>query len=114
MRKDLYQKRIASIVEYATHKKCRSQQLLSYFGDVEATRCGVCDVCAERNKLELSTYEFDLVLKEVKEVIKSKAISVEGLVDSVDQHNDKVIKVVQWLLDNEKIVKDSNFLLHWK
>lgn len=114
LRKELYEKRINSVIEYATHNKCRSQQLLEYFGETKTTRCGVCDVCTKRNQLELSKYEFDLVLEEVKAELEKEVLTTEQLVDIINQNNDKVIKVIQWLLDNEKIIQDENFLLHWK
>ena len=41
--------------------------LLDYFGE-ESDRCGICDVCRERNELDLSKYEFDLILEEIKTV----------------------------------------------
>jgi ATP-dependent DNA helicase RecQ len=113
LRKELYTKRIKSVIEYATHNKCRSQQLLSYFGDKKAARCGVCDVCTKRNQLGLSKYEFDLVLTEIKTLLKQKPLLTEQLVDSIKQNSDKVIKVIQWLLDNEKIIKDDNGKLCW-
>jgi ATP-dependent DNA helicase RecQ len=114
LRKEMYTKRIAAVTDYATHNKCRSQQLLNYFGDLNAERCGVCDVCTKRNELNLSKYEFDLVLEAVKKKLEKDAMPLEQLVDSIKQNSDKVIKVIQWLLDNEKIVKDDDLLLRWK
>jgi ATP-dependent DNA helicase RecQ len=113
-RKNLYQEKIIAVVEYATHKKCRSQQLLNYFGDTKATRCGVCDVCVERNKLELSKMEFDLVLKAVKETLRDNPQMIEQLVDALNYPEEKVLKVIQWLLDNYKIERDASMYLHWK
>ncbi|MDA3892805.1 MAG: RecQ family ATP-dependent DNA helicase [Salinivirgaceae bacterium] len=114
IRKDLYANKIASVIDYATHNKCRSQQLLNYFGDENASRCGVCDVCTKRNELNLSKYEFDKVLEEIKAKLKAKPLKFEDLVDSVKQNSEKVIKVIQWLLDNDKIVKGDDMLLNWK
>ena len=114
IRKQQYEKRIKAVIEYATHNKCRSQQLLGYFGDNKATRCGVCDVCTKRNSLGLSKYEFDIVLEEVKEKLKNEPLTLENLVDGIKQNSDKVLKVIRWLLDNEKIVKTDNELLRWK
>src|SRR4029077_7048505 len=47
------------ILYTANTHKCRSEMLLSYFGEEETVRCGICDVCLERNKLELSNLEFE-------------------------------------------------------
>ncbi len=113
IRKERYADRINSVIEYATHQKCRSQQLLAYFGETKASRCGVCDVCTKRNELGLSKYEFDLVLDEIKKVIQEQPIELEKLVDKVTQSNEKVLKVVQWLLDNEKIARNEKMQLVW-
>ncbi len=113
LKKEQYTKRIQAVIEYATHHKCRSQQLLNYFGDTKAVRCGVCDVCTKRNELDMSKYEFDLVLDEIKKHLHESPAKLEELVDSIQKKSDKTIKVIQWLLDNGKIIKDEDYLLHW-
>ena len=52
--KTRYLARIQESIAYAENKKCRSQKLLSYFGETEAKPCGVCDVCLGRTEGELS------------------------------------------------------------
>ena len=37
---------------------CRSIQLSHYFGEKKEQRCGNCDYCKERNKLDLNEIEF--------------------------------------------------------
>ena len=111
-RKLLYTEKVNAVIEYATHKKCRSQQLLEYFGDTEATRCGVCDVCTERNKLDLSKLEFDTILDQLKQKLH-QPMTLEQLVDAVPHKHEKVIRVIQWLLDNGKLVKNGQLLLEW-
>ncbi len=60
------------MIEYADSKnQCRSVILLDYFGE-ESDRCGICDVCRERNELDLSKYEFDLILEEIKASLKQE------------------------------------------
>ncbi|MBQ4223227.1 MAG: RecQ family ATP-dependent DNA helicase [Prevotella sp.] len=45
-RKESYEARIGSMVDYATNDSvCRSRQLLRYFGETRSTDCGQCDVC---------------------------------------------------------------------
>lgn len=112
-RKKRYEQRINSVIEYATHQKCRSQQLLAYFGQENASRCGVCDVCAKRNELGLSKYDFDLILQEVKSRVVETPFTIEALVDQIALPDDKIIKVVQWLLDNNKLLKDEASNLMW-
>ncbi|PLX10171.1 MAG: RecQ family ATP-dependent DNA helicase, partial [Marinilabiliales bacterium] len=113
-RKNRYIERINAMLHYASsNNKCRSQILLSYFGDKNPERCGQCDVCTRRNELDLSKYEFDLILDKIKEKLQYNLISVEELVSTTNKSKEKTLKVIQWLLDNNKIVKDTQDLLTW-
>lgn len=114
LRKERYTKRIEAMVNYASGTaKCRSMSLLEYFGEKNATRCGKCDVCTSRNELDMSKYQFDQILEQVKNNLQSDGVTFEKLVDSVKFPSDKTTRVIRWLLDNNKILKDSNELLHW-
>jgi len=113
-RKTRYMERINSMLNYAaSSNKCRSQILLSYFGESNPSRCGQCDVCTRRNELDLSKYEFDLILNNIKEKLKNNLISIDDLMKSLETEEEKNLKVIQWLLDNNKIIKDINELLTW-
>ncbi|MDD3568368.1 MAG: RecQ family ATP-dependent DNA helicase [Bacteroidales bacterium] len=114
LRKERYTKRIEAMVNYASGTaKCRSMSLLEYFGEKNATRCGKCDVCTSRNELDMSKYQFDQILEQIKNNLQSDGVTLEKLVDSVKFPSDKTTRVIRWLLDNNKILKDSNELLHW-
>lgn len=112
--KEKYVKRLEKIIEYAeSNNRCRSVILLDYFGE-ESDRCGICDVCRERNELDLSKYEFDLILEEIKSVLASENPDAEELVKKINYPEDKVIKVIRWLLDHNKIAAGKEFKLKWK
>ena len=52
-RKEHYTDKLKAMVEYAdNHLYCRSQILLSYFGEHDAAACGSCDVCRSKLKAE--------------------------------------------------------------
>lgn len=106
--------RLNSMIDYADYNtKCRSVTLLDYFGE-ESDRCGQCDVCRDRNELDLSKYEFDLILDEIKDVLTGRKADAQELVNKVGHPEEKVIKVLRWLLDHNKIVMDDKHLLSWK
>jgi ATP-dependent DNA helicase RecQ len=106
--------RLNKMIDYADYNtRCRSVILLDYFGE-ESDRCGICDVCRERNELDLSKYEFDLILDEIKEVLTGRQADAQELVSKVDHPEDKVIKVIRWLLDHNKLIMDDQHLLSWK
>ncbi len=46
-----YIEKLKAMVEYADNNLyCRSQLLLSYFGETDATTCGSCDICRDMKK----------------------------------------------------------------
>lgn len=106
--------RLNRMIDYADYNtKCRSVILLDYFGEA-ADRCGVCDVCRERNELELSKYEFDLILGDIKEALSGRKADAQELVSKIGYPEEKVVRVLRWLLDHNKIVMDEKHLLSWK
>ncbi|HTB31402.1 MAG TPA: RecQ family zinc-binding domain-containing protein, partial [Bacteroidia bacterium] len=114
--KERAEKRMEWVIYYAaTTHKCRSEMLLAYFGEIETVRCGICDVCLERNKLELSDLEFETVAEQLKASLQKQSLSLSDLVHSVHQiREDKVLKTVQWLIDNSKLSYNDDNLLEWR
>jgi ATP-dependent DNA helicase RecQ len=111
--KEKYEIRLEKMIEYAdSDSHCRSVFLLNYFGE-DSDRCGICDVCRERNELDLSKYEFDLILDEIKTVLEENTPDAEELVKMIDYPEDKVIKVIRWLLDHNKLLQDGDHKLSW-
>ena len=111
--KEKYISRLNAIIDFAESKnRCRSVMLLDYFGE-ESDRCGSCDVCRDRNELDLSKYEFDLILDEIKSVLAGKNPDATELVRMIDYPEDKIIKVIRWLLDHDKILQDESHRLSW-
>ena len=109
-----YEERVKRMIDYAeSENKCRSAILLEYFGE-EADRCGVCDVCRKRNELELSKYEFDLILEEIKKVLSQQQLDASELVKHISYPEDKTVKVIRWLLDHGKLNTGEDRKLSWK
>jgi ATP-dependent DNA helicase RecQ len=112
--KEKYEERLKCMIEYAdSDGHCRSVYLLRYFGE-ESDRCGVCDVCRERNELDLSKYEFDLILDDIKNILSEQHPDSEELVRHLEYPEEKSIKVIRWLLDHNKIIPDRDHRLTWK
>jgi len=106
--------RLNKMIDYAEYTtRCRSVMLLDYFGE-ESERCGVCDVCRKRNELDLSKYEFDLILDEIKDILSRQKCDAQELVSLTSHPEEKVVKVLRWLLDHKKIIMDDKHLLSWK
>ena len=113
-RKQRYIKRVESIVGYVRSvTKCRSELLMQYFGEKNTSRCGNCDVCRKRNELNLSSYSFDLLLNDLKNILKTEEQSIGELVKRLNQPEDTIMKLVQFLLDGNKIKLTPTGKLRW-
>jgi ATP-dependent DNA helicase RecQ len=115
-RQEIAIKKMESVIYFATAKhKCRSEILLNYFGEKDVYRCGVCDVCLERNKLELSDIEFSTVSNQVKNILIENKLPITQLINNINGvRDDKTIKVIQWLMENDKLITNNDNLLEWR
>lgn len=105
--------RIDSVIEYSTSStKCRSQILLEYFGETDSARCGICDVCKSVETLELSSFEFESIGKEVKKILANPT-TYENLLLKLKGDQQKKRQVIKWLIDNNKIIYRVDNQLEW-
>jgi len=104
-RKQLKKQKMESIIAYSENITiCRTQQLLDYFGEENNYKCGKCDVCVERNKLDISDLEFEKIKKYLQNILSEKEMISSEIVNTItDVREEKIIKVLQWLIDNGQI-----------
>jgi ATP-dependent DNA helicase RecQ len=107
--------RLDGVIGYATAtSQCRSQSLLTYFGERQSAPCGKCDVCIERHKQKLNDADFEQLKSMIQTVLQKEPHTVHELVEAVHERNeDKVLGAVQWLLDHGTIVRDEKFRFKW-
>lgn len=112
--KDRVVSKMEAMLTYATStNKCRSQQLLAYFGETDVDRCGCCDVCLRRNELGLSKYEFDIILEKIKRILGESPYLYNDLIDKVGEDEHKTVEVIKWLFENEKVKWDDEHKVIW-
>ena len=114
-RKQSARKRLEAMLSYAedTHH-CRSQILLAYFGEVSRHRCGQCDYCLRRNKVEMSDLEFNAVVDAIKPILKKGPLSLQDLSRQVPHLNeDNLLKTLVFLKENDKVEQDADGKLRW-
>jgi len=106
--------RMEAVIHYAdSSHKCRSQILLSYFGETNTYRCNQCDVCLEENKKTLHTDEFENISLQIKELLSMHPMQLSNLVNAMTEGNeDKRIRTIQWLIDNNELkYEDENIII---
>jgi ATP-dependent DNA helicase RecQ len=114
-RKKRYVDRVRSFLHYAeTANRCRSQMLVAYFGESDTQRCGVCDYCLGRNKAGVSDLEFDKIHSDVKSMLVKQPLGLHELLEHVKTGNEnKALRVIEWLIDNEQIRYAEGNVLEW-
>ncbi|MEO5572599.1 MAG: ATP-dependent DNA helicase RecQ [Bacteroidia bacterium] len=114
-RKKRFVERANSVLRYVESlHKCRSMMLLNYFGEKTEQRCGSCDYCRERNKLELNEIEFSGISEKVKVLTTQRALTLQNLITDLKIPNDdKAIKAIQWMLDNDQLRYVNGEELKW-
>ena len=114
LRKKDFAGRVNAVINYATSKTtCRSQLLLHYFGETDSPRCGTCDVCQSQARMEMSSFEFENLSKKVQDLL-ADPLSYEQLLLKLQGDREKMMEVVKWLLDNEKIIYRVDNKLEWR
>jgi ATP-dependent DNA helicase RecQ len=101
--------RLNAVIAYVKGKTvCRSQSLLRYFGDESPSRCGVCDVCIQRNKTGLNDLEFSHAKEMIKEATSANPASLQQIVTACPgMPEDKVLAVIRLLADCNELRKDD-------
>ena len=111
-RKSQYQERINAMLRYAkSNDKCRSRQLLEYFGEKDTKDCGQCDVCLDK--------QGEVITKDSLAEAKQQILLL--LADQKRHHltelfrlqlsNELIDEALRTLLDEENIQQQDGFLL---
>ena len=101
--------RLEAMVAYATARDvCRSQALLSYFGDMDAEACHICDVCiGKRNSSPDLRQTVETILRRGPATIDEVVAQVHS-----ELHDEKtVVAAVREMIDRRQISIDKDFRL---
>jgi ATP-dependent DNA helicase RecQ len=100
--------RMTSVIDYESNHKCRSRQLLAYFGETDTKKCGICDVCLDEKKRNLSSDDFENMRKQILHILSLAPLHLKTLVDSVHHTSeDAIIHTIQVMIDNEELTYNS-------
>ncbi len=74
---------------------------------------GICDVCLEKNKVELNELEFNSIKELIKSSLFEKPQHIYELVSNIKAEEEKVISVLRWLLENHNVIRQKDETLTW-
>ncbi|GAB4492010.1 MAG: RecQ family ATP-dependent DNA helicase [Saprospiraceae bacterium] len=107
-RKQRAEERTEQAIRYAETRRCRSQQLLAYFGEKDSPPCGICDVCTGRNKSDLNTETFENYERKIRQVLTNEPLPFEEILKAFAmKRHEAVAQVIGYLLDERKLEQDE-------
>lgn len=107
-RKERFKIRTEAFLQFLTSEhQCRSILLLSYFGEQNLNRCGTCDYCRERNKVQINDLEMESLLKRLRKLLAIQPLPP----DQIPPHfpgipYETLEAAIRWLLDNGELNTD--------
>lgn len=108
LRKKVQADQIQAVMSYATRMECRSIQLLTYFDELAAEKCGICDVCLAEKKADDNDQLDDRIDYEIASLLQNQSHSLVNLVNELTIGTEQErINRIRTLLDAGKIKTDS-------
>ena len=109
-RKEAASRRVQAVIDFVNNdNECRSVQLLKHFGEKIKTRCGKCDVCNIRNRMNINDEEFKNISETIMEELKKRVVPLYETPSLAKTYlEEKVLETVRWMLDSGVIEQDEN------
>jgi ATP-dependent DNA helicase RecQ len=97
---------VNSVLNYiANTKTCRSLQLVSYFGETTASKCGICSVCKTQNA-KLSNREMQHLATKILVLLEGNDLNSREISEKLTFAETDILKVLRLLIDSNKIKID--------
>lgn len=104
LRKKMAAERYSKMFEYADNTEvCRSRMIQNYFGEQDATDCGVCDVCLARKKNKRNNPALEQELLK----IASEEGSIRQAMQQLEYEPDMIVKCIDKMQSEGKILVNS-------
>lgn len=109
-----YKEKLEHVNAFIQNKTiCRSARLVNYFGETNATDCGICDVCLAKKTRPVSSYEE--YFTKIKRIFKDKEFLIADLPKHVNSSEiEQYLFILRWLKDNDYLIESKEGYWQWK
>jgi ATP-dependent DNA helicase RecQ len=105
--------RMQESLHYAESIECRSRLLLAYFDEKNVKSCGVCDVCLGRYQ-DPNEQERKQISDHIRKALEKEPMNLQNLVKTFPSNmENKVLKILDYLCDNEFIIRRKDQTMIW-
>ncbi|MGB0838828.1 MAG: RecQ family ATP-dependent DNA helicase [Chitinophagales bacterium] len=95
---------IQAVIDYTNNpEKCRSQQLVSYFGENDSVVCGVCDVCLANKRKNQEGKRVNTISELIHDILSNQeSIHLDDLSEKIENYQkEEVVKTIRFLMDQQ-------------
>lgn len=91
--------KIESVLTYIqNNSRCRSQQLLEYFGEKKTSPCGICSVCTEKPEVLTRELAKKIYLR-IVEFLESGPVTSRELTEQLPYEEEHILQVLRLLVE---------------
>lgn len=105
------QEKIATVIHYAMHSVCcRAQILLTYFGEDASKKCGQCDVCLQKNRLEVTEKDYQQYRHGALKYVQDGAKALDQIVNRMSKDpttQQTALAAIRRMLDSGELQYDN-------
>ncbi len=104
----IHRHQIESVIAYSEKPICRSMQLLHYFDDMDALKCGVCDICLDDKRQSKQGATTNQITTELLGYLATGQKRLDELVSDIYTGTEtEKLEVIRLLVDAGKIKSDG-------
>lgn len=109
VRKKVYADRLEAMFAYARNRTiCRTQQIVTYFGEKEISNCGVCDICLKKKAQPMDAAAFKRISDTVITLLKEQPLLFSLLQSKMpDIKRSDLMEVLQFLNEEGLVMRDD-------
>lgn len=98
---------------------CRDKVLLEYFGETDASDCGMCDICKRRERVErentmdsrTSGKEFGRLTSHIVNTVNAHpGVTIDSFLIAMPEREEAFLEAVRYLLANKELIRRANRL----
>lgn len=114
-RRERYISQVKSVLDYAQEEiRCRSQVLLTYFGEKDTQPCNKCDICRKNIENKLTDGDFDHIKSRIEEMVTTNEWTLNALVKQLPYREQQVLQVIRFMIDNGQMEETDSLKLRLK